>query len=351
VAHLLLIAVLVVAAGLAIAALYDSTRSSPSDRSPSGPTPGGATPTIDAAAVARTVGPAVVELEVSLASGGHASATGMVLTPAGEVVTNNHSIAGATAITARIAGTGVRYVGTVLGYDVSRDVAVLQLADASGLASIERADPSALAEGDPVVVIGSIAGVEGVPTPSAGEVKALGRQVGAGAETLHGMVEIDVPTRAIDSGGPVAVSGGKVVAMATAAPAGGRFREQTSEDTTFAIPIDDVFAVVDRVDAGQSTDTVHVGPRATLGVSVRPTSPGGAGAYVVSVQSEGPAALGGIAADTIIVSIDDTTIPTTAALDATLDHYRAGDVVRVGWVGRDRLYRTSDVRLGSGPPA
>ena len=140
--------------------------------------------------------------------------------------------------------------------------------------------------------------------------------------------------------------------MITAAPAGGRFREQTSDDTTFAIPIDDVFAVVDRVDAGQSTDTVHVGPRATLGVSVRPTSPGGgAGAYVVSVQGDGPAAQGGIAADTIIVSIDDTTVPTTAVLDATLDRYRPGDVVRVGWVGRDRLYRTSDVRLGSGPPA
>jgi S1-C subfamily serine protease len=166
------------------------------------------------------------------------------------------------------------------------------------------------------------------------------------------MVEIDVATRAIDSGGPVADAAGKVIAMVTAAPAGGRFREQTSDDTTFAIPIDDVFTVVDRVDAGQSTDSVHVGPRATLGISVRPTSAAdGAGAYVVSVQRDGPASLGGIAADTIIVSIDDTTVPTTAVLDATLDHYRPGDVVRVGWVGRDRLYRTSDVRLASGPPA
>ena len=149
VAHLLLAAVVVVVAGVAIAALYDSTRSSPPDQSPSGSTlapTGGATRHIDAAAVARTVGPAVVDLDVSLASGDHASATGMVLTPAGEVVTNNHSIAGATAITARIAGTGATYAGTVLGYDVSRDVAVLELADASGLSSIERADPSALAE-------------------------------------------------------------------------------------------------------------------------------------------------------------------------------------------------------------
>jgi S1-C subfamily serine protease len=350
-----MVAVVLVVAILAIVALYDSGRTSTPSRAQSRssvPVTRGATRPIDTEAVARTVGPAVVDLEVSLAGGGHASATGMVLTPAGEVVTNNHSIADATAITARVAGTGRAYVGTVLGYDVTDDVAVLGLAGASGLATIEPADSSAIAGGDPVVVIGSVAGVEGVPTPRAGVVTASGRQVEAGAETLHGMVEIAVRTRASDSGGPVANAGAKVIAMTTAAPGGGRFHEQTSDDVTFAIPIEDVFAVVDRVDAGQSTNTVHVGPRAALGVAVRPTSPdGGAGAYVVSVQGVGPAAQAGIAADTIIVSIDNTTIPTTDVLDTTLDHYRPGDVVRVGLVGRDGLYRALDVQLGSGPPA
>ena len=119
---------------------------------------------------------------------------------------------------------------------------------------------------------------------------------------------------------------------------------------TFAIPIEDVFAVVDRVDAGQSTNTVHVGPRASLGVAVRPTSPDGdAGAYVVSVQGDGPAARVGIVADTIVVSIDETTISTTAVLDTTLDHYRPGDVVRVGWVGRDGVYRGDRCRARVGP--
>jgi len=90
----------------------------------------------DIGAVGRKVGPAIVDLEVSLAGGGHASATGMVVTPAGEVVTNNHSIAGATAITARIAGAGSSYSATVLGYDVTDDVAVLGLVGASGLTTI-----------------------------------------------------------------------------------------------------------------------------------------------------------------------------------------------------------------------
>jgi S1-C subfamily serine protease len=353
-AHLLLLAVVLVVAAVAIVALYDSAQTPTSERAGSrsskrvtGPT----APPTDIEAVARKVGPAIVDVEVALAGGGHASATGMVLTPGGEVVTNNHSIAGATAITARIAGAGPTYAATVLGYDATDDVAVLGLAGASGLTTIEPADSSALAGGDPVVVIGNTAGVDGAPAPLAAVVTALGRQVVAGAETLRGMVEIDVATRASDSGGAIADAGGKVVAMTTAAPGGGRFHEQASDNVTFAIPIEVVFAVVDRVDAGQSTNAVHVGPRASLGVAVRPTSPDGhAGAYVVSVQGDGPAARAGIVADTIVVSINETTIETTVALDTTLDHYRPGDVVRVGWVGRDGSYRSTDVQLGSGPP-
>ena len=344
VAHLLLLAVIVVVAAVAIVALHDSERTSSRRQA------AGKTRPADAEAVAQTLGPAVVDLDVSLPGGGRASATGMVLTPAGEVVTNNHVIAEATAITARVAGTGRTYVATVLGYDATDDVAVLGLDDASGLPTIAPADASTLAAGDPIVVIGSVAGVEGVPTPLTGAVRALDQKVGAGSETLRGMVEIDVPTRAGDSGGPVADAGAKVLAMTTAAPGGNRFREQTRSDVTFAIPIDHVLAVVDRVDAGRSTSTVHVGPRAVLGVGVRPTSPdGGAGAYVVSVQSDGPAARVGIVADTIIVSIDETTIQTTRVLGTTLDHYRPGDVVRIGYVGRDGVFRARRRRTRVGP--
>jgi S1-C subfamily serine protease len=353
--HIVVAAVVVVVAIVVLVALADSARTSSAKRArvPSSPPVASGTPrSIDAEAVARAVGPAVVDLDVSLANGGHVSATGMVLTPAGEVVTSNHSIAQATAIVARTAGRGRTYAATVLGYDRTADVAVLSLVGASGLATIEPADSSALGVGDPVVAIGSVAGVAGVPTPLTGTVTARDRRVEAGAETLDGMDALDVLTRTGDSGGPVSDASAKVVAMITSAPGGGRFREQTREDATFAMPIDDVLAVVDRVDAGQNTSSVHVGPTAALGVVVRPTLPdGGAGAYVVSVQGDGPAARAGIVADTIIVSIDDATIPTIGVLDATLDRYRPGDVVRVGWVDRDGVYRTRAVRLGSGVPA
>jgi S1-C subfamily serine protease len=355
VVHLLVVVFVLLVAVLAIVVLRDSALTSSSgDRrsSSSALATRGTLRRADVVAVTQTVGPAIVDLEVSLANGRHVSAPGIVLTSAGEVVTNNHSIAEATSITARIAGTGRTYVGTVLGYDVADDVAVVGLAGASGLPTIEPADSSVPARSESVFVIKSTDGVASGSAPLAGVVTALDRQVEADGKMLHHMIEIDGATRGSDGGEPVVDGDANVVAMTTAASAGSNVRGKTVANVGFAIPIDDVFAVVDQVNVGHSTDMVHVGPSAALGVVVRPTSPhGGAGAYVVSVQGDGPAAKAGIESGGIVVSIDDMPIPTTAIFATTLEHYRPGDVVRVGWVDHAGIYRANAVKLGSGPPA
>ena len=65
--------------------------------------------------------------------GARAAGTGMVLTSDGEVVTNHHVVEGATSIKVKVMSTGKSYVATVVGTDAKDDVAVLQLAGASGL--------------------------------------------------------------------------------------------------------------------------------------------------------------------------------------------------------------------------
>ena len=59
--------------------------------------------------------------------------TGIVLTSNGEVLTNNHVINGATSIKVTDIGNGRTYTATVVGYDATQDVAVIQLQNASGL--------------------------------------------------------------------------------------------------------------------------------------------------------------------------------------------------------------------------
>ena len=65
--------------------------------------------------------------------GEQAAGTGMVLTSSGEVLTNNHVIRGATTVKVVVPATGRSYSASVVGYDVSDDVAVLQASGASNL--------------------------------------------------------------------------------------------------------------------------------------------------------------------------------------------------------------------------
>ena len=90
--------------------------------------------TLTTAQIAAKVDPGLVDVVSTLGyQNGEAAGTGMVLTSTGEVLTNNHVIDGATSIKVRDVGNGRTYSAKVVGYDKTRDVAVLQLVNASGL--------------------------------------------------------------------------------------------------------------------------------------------------------------------------------------------------------------------------
>ncbi|MDQ1380908.1 MAG: hypothetical protein QOJ71_1627, partial [Actinomycetota bacterium] len=87
------------------------------------------------AEIEAAVDPALVDITATLGGSGTAAGTGMVISSTGEVLTNNHVIAGATSIMVQIGGTGAKYAAQVVGYDTTDDVAVLQIAHVSGLAT------------------------------------------------------------------------------------------------------------------------------------------------------------------------------------------------------------------------
>ena len=73
-----------------------------------------------------------------------AAGTGIVLTKTGEVITNNHVIRGATTISVVVPATKRAYAANVLGYDITDDVALLQLQGATNLATATRGDSAML---------------------------------------------------------------------------------------------------------------------------------------------------------------------------------------------------------------
>ena len=82
----------------------------------------------DVSTIAATVDPALVDINSTFGyEGASGAGTGIVLTSTGEILTNNHVIDGATAISVVDVGNGKTYKATVVGYDKTHDIAVLQL--------------------------------------------------------------------------------------------------------------------------------------------------------------------------------------------------------------------------------
>ncbi len=78
--------------------------------------------------IASKVDPGLVDVKSTLGDQGATSlGTGIVLTSNGEILTNNHVINGATSVSVTDIGNGKTYKATVVGYDESQDIAVLQL--------------------------------------------------------------------------------------------------------------------------------------------------------------------------------------------------------------------------------
>ncbi|MER7727841.1 trypsin-like peptidase domain-containing protein [Streptomyces sp. NPDC096323] len=123
--------------------------------------------------VAAALSPTIVEIGAT-STAGQSTGSGVVITSDGEIVTNNHVIAGATAIKVTMS-TGKTYTAEVVGTDADKDLALIKVQGASGLKTATLGDSSQVAVGDQVVAIGSPEGLTG--TVTSGIVSALDRDV------------------------------------------------------------------------------------------------------------------------------------------------------------------------------
>jgi S1-C subfamily serine protease len=309
--------------------------------------------------VAAKVDPAVVDINTTLAyQNGSAAGTGMIITPSGEVLTNNHVIEGATKITVQIDGKGPAYSARVIGFDKTDDVALLQMEGVSGLKTVQLGDSSKVAVGDSIVAIGNALNLPGPPSVAQGSVTAIDQSIQVSGndgttENLSGLIQTDAQLQQGDSGGPLANSSGQVVGIDTAASVGRRFSSGSA--TGFAIPINKAKAIADQMSAGQSTANVHIGAAAFLGVELQSDTGSGSssssGAVLSGVAPNTPAQAAGLAAGDTIVSFDGKTVGSASDLTQLLSGHRPGDRVQVGWVDQSGQHHSATVRLASGPPA
>jgi S1-C subfamily serine protease len=298
------------------------------------------------------VGTGVVVIETALIDG-HAAGTGMVLTSSGEVLTNNHVIRGANTIRIVLPGTGRSYSAKVLGYSVTKDVAVLKANGASSLKTVSLGNSSTVRLGQSVTATGN-AGGTGRLTISAGRVTALAQAITVGDESgsqrLTGLIRANSELQPGDSGGPLLNAARKVVGMNTAASVGYVFRS-TRGGNGYAIPINTAIAVVKQIEAGKGSATVHVGPTAFLGVSIASDgTTGGSGALIAGVLPGGAAAGAGLTAGDVITSIGGRAVSSSSTLRSAILLQQPGDRVSVTYVDVTGATGSATVTLGSGPP-
>ena len=287
--------------------------------------------------------------------GSEAAGTGIVLTPTGEVLTNNHVIDGATSISVTDVANGHVYSATVVGYDRSQDVAVLQLQGASGLHVASIGDSSSVHVGEAIVGIGNAGGIGGTPSFAGGSVTALNQAItateqgGGNPEHLTGLIQVNADIQPGDSGGALVNTAGAVVGLDTAASTG--FSFQTSGTEGFAIPINSALAIASQIEGASASATVHIGPTAFLGVEVSATSSRSTGAALAGVVSGSPAASAGLSAGDTIISLGGTEVASPTALSSLMAGYHPGDRVQLTWTTASGQQHSATLQLATGPAA
>ena len=233
----------------------------------------------DVNAIADKVDPGLVDINTTLGyQQEQAAGTGIVLSSNGVILTNNHVIDGATSISVTDVGNQKTYTASVVGYDRTKDIAVLQLHNASGLQTATLGNSSNASVGEQIVGVGNAGGTGGTPSAAGGTVTALNQSITASdegdgtSEQLSGLIQTNANIQPGDSGGALVDTSGQVLGVDTAASAGFSFQSNDQSQGTqgFAIPINTALSIARAIEAGAGSSTVHIGETAFLGVEISP---------------------------------------------------------------------------------
>jgi putative serine protease PepD len=228
------------------------------------------TGTIDTvAAVAAKALPSVVQI-TQVGQSGEGLGSGVILTADGEILTNNHVVAGGGTLSVTFSD-GRKATATVEGTSPSSDLALIKAQGVSGLTPAALGDSSAVRVGQQVVAIGSPEGLQN--TVTSGIVSALNRQVTVAGESqsdssdpfasfgqtaskvTYNAIQTDASINPGNSGGPLLDASGQVIGINSAiySPTSSQTSQGGSVGLGFAIPVDQAKTIVQQMRAGATS--------------------------------------------------------------------------------------------------
>jgi S1-C subfamily serine protease len=313
-----------------------------------------------AGAVFARINPAVVQVVVSGRAGAGplrgGSGSGVVLDKSGRILTNNHVVEGARAISVRFADGSAREA-RVLGTDRGNDLALLAVELPPGAGVAPLGDSDRVAVGEAAIAIGSPFGLEGTVTQ--GIVSAVQRTWAPGdGRVRRGLIQTDTPINPGNSGGPLLNAAGEVIGINTMieSPVRG------SVGVGFAVPINTAKRVMAQLEGGARLEPVWLGVSgqdldATIardqGLSVQ------AGVLLLEVVPNSPAAGAGLRGGQgqgeriprggdVITALDGQAVGNMRQLTEALAGKKPGDSVQLKIV-RGGATQTLAVQLKAWP--
>lgn len=252
--------------------------------------------------------------------------SGIIISPDGYIVTNNHVVEGAQKVTVTLSN-GTALTATIVGTDAQTDLAVVKI-DANTPYYLHFLNNSVEQLGvlDPVVAVGNALALPGGPTWTTGVVSNLGRSIEEDTGVvLNDIIQTDAAINAGNSGGPLLNTAGQVVGINVAIAS-------NAENIGFAISTDTAIPVV------QSLIAEGKVVRPWLGVQVTTITPTiqryynlsvNTGALITSVTSGSPAYRAGLRAGDVITKIGDKNISTIQDLVSAIASHQVGETVEI----------------------
>ncbi|THF61684.1 Do family serine endopeptidase [Pseudothauera rhizosphaerae] len=249
--------------------------------------------------------------------------SGVIVSPDGYVLTNNHVIEAADEIEVAL-NDGRKFPARLAGRDPETDLAVLKLQTDAQLPVIAFAPPDSLSVGDVVLAIGNPFGVG--QTVTMGIISALGR-THLGINTFENYIQTDAAINPGNSGGALVDSGGNLVGINTAIYS----RTGGSLGIGFAIPVSLARNVLEQIVAtGEVT-------RGWVGVEIQEITPELAesfglsdpnGALIAGVLRGSPAERAGIRPGDVLIGVDGRNVRDTKGMLEMVAALPPGNVAR-----------------------
>lgn len=254
------------------------------------------------------------------------SGSGVIITPDGYILTNNHVVEGATEIEVTM-NDNTTYSADLIGTDPATDVAVIKV-DGESLPTIPVADSDNLRIGEWVLAIGSPYQLQS--TITAGIVSAKGRKMPnyTGEFRIESFIQTDAAVNPGNSGGALVDKTGALVGINTAIIS----ETGAYSGYSFAIPSNMAMEVADDI---IQYGSVH---RASLGIVMQNIDKNFSsqlklssedGVYITGVVPGGNADKAGIRAGDVLLKIGSEPVRDAEAVRELISSYRQGEKVDV----------------------